>query len=186
MEAKAYLQQKFPHSKMVFIVASDDRNWCQKMFSKEENMIMTKWDSSPGLDLAILSHCNHSIIRFVYLLLCMDSIYAYLFLLLLCCLSYQTSIHVLFSKCFQFYFSSGTFSFWSAYLKPKMGEVVVADGYSLQISKIAYLSFIKSALPEWKIISDPCFSKPNNSQVHSAVPELTPECLGKEKEYGIN
>ena len=67
-----------------------------------------------------------------------------------------------------------------------MGEVVVADGYSLQISKIAYLSFIKSALPEWKIISDPCFSKPNNSQVHSAVPELTPECLGKEKEYGIN
>ena len=65
MEAKAYLQQKFPHSKMVFIVASDDRKWCQKMFAKEENMIMTKWDRSPGLDLAILSQCNHSIIRFV-------------------------------------------------------------------------------------------------------------------------
>ena len=64
MEAKAYLQQKFPHSKMVFIVASDDRKWCQKMFAKEENMIMTKWDISPGLDLAILSQCNHSIIRF--------------------------------------------------------------------------------------------------------------------------
>ena len=65
MEAKAYLQQKFPHSKMVFIVASDDPKWCQKMFAKEENMIMTNSANSPGLDLAILSQCNHSIIRFV-------------------------------------------------------------------------------------------------------------------------
>ena len=67
-----------------------------------------------------------------------------------------------------------------------MGEVVVADGYSLQINRIAYLSFIKSALPEWKIISDPCFSKPNNSSQIQSFPELTPECLDKEIEYGIN
>ena len=35
MEAKAYLQRKFLHSKLVFIVASDDRKWCQEMFAKE-------------------------------------------------------------------------------------------------------------------------------------------------------
>ena len=69
MEAKAYLQQKFPHSKMVFIVASDDPKWCQKMFAKEENMIMTNSGNSNGLDLAILTQCNHSIIRFVYCVL---------------------------------------------------------------------------------------------------------------------
>ena len=66
MEAKAYFLKKFPHSKMVFIVASDDPKWCQKMFATEENMIMTNSANSPGLDLAILSQCNHSIIRFVY------------------------------------------------------------------------------------------------------------------------
>ena len=66
MEAKAYFLKKFPHSKMVLIVASDDQKWCQKMFAAEENMIMTNSTNSPGLDLAILSQYNHSIIRFVY------------------------------------------------------------------------------------------------------------------------
>ena len=40
---------------MVFIVASDDPIWRQKMFATEENMIMTNSANSPGLDLAILS-----------------------------------------------------------------------------------------------------------------------------------
>ena len=64
MEAKLYLEEKFPHSKMVFIVASDDHKWCQEMFSDEGNMVMTNPANSAGLDLAILSRCNHSIIRY--------------------------------------------------------------------------------------------------------------------------
>ena len=66
MEAKLYLEEKFPHSKMIFIVASDDPKWCQKMFADEDNMVMTDPSNSAGLDLAILSHCNHSIIRYDY------------------------------------------------------------------------------------------------------------------------
>ena len=54
MEAKAYLQRKFLHSKLVFIVASDDRKWCQEMFAKEEDMMMTHLANRAGLDLAIL------------------------------------------------------------------------------------------------------------------------------------
>ena len=73
MEAKAYFLEKIPHSKkMVFIVASDDPKWCQNMFGTEEDMIMTNSTNSPGLDFAILSQCNHSIIRFVCLLLSID------------------------------------------------------------------------------------------------------------------
>ena len=66
MKAKSLLKQKYLHSKMVFIVASDDHKWCQKMFADEENMVMTNPTNSPGLDLAILSRCNHSIIRYDY------------------------------------------------------------------------------------------------------------------------
>ena len=69
MEAKAYLQRKFLHSKLVFIVASDDRKWCQEMFAKEEDMMMTHLANRAGLDLAILSQCNHSIIRLVFILI---------------------------------------------------------------------------------------------------------------------
>ena len=70
MEAKAYLQRKFLHSnsnsKLVFIVASDDRKWCQEMFAKEDDVVMTQKHhlaNRAELDLAILSQCNHSIIR---------------------------------------------------------------------------------------------------------------------------
>ena len=86
-----------------------------------------------------------------------------------------------------------------------MGEVVVADGYSSIPYRI--LSKIKSGLPDWKIISDPCFSKPSfdsSSLIESIIgkdvvdrlanlkfqsvpePQVTPECLGKEIEYGIH
>ena len=53
-------------------------------------------------------------------------------------------------------FSIGTFSFWSAYLKPEMGEVVVADGYSSITPRL--LGKIKLGLSEWKIIKDPCLN----------------------------
>ena len=71
----------------------------------------------------------------------------------------------------QLYCSLGTFGFWSAYLKPKWGEVVVSSSYY----------GLANIFPEWKIILDPCFSK----QSLNSVQELTPECIGKEIEYGI-
>ena len=82
-----------------------------------------------------------------------------------------------------FFFSFGTFSFWSAFLKNNKagGEVIVADGFALKSYRI--LPQIKSILPEWKIIADPCFS--NSSSLHTSIPRLTPECRDKKIEYGI-
>ena len=77
----------------------------------------------------------------------------------------------------------GTFGFWTAYLRPKPGEVIVADGYASKYHPI--IDHIKSTLPEWKILADPCFS--NLSRLHNnSIPELTPECHGKTIEYGID
>ena len=67
MKAKFYLEEKFPHSKMVFIVASDDHKWCHEMFANQNDVKMTNCDNSAELDLAILSQCDHSIIRLVFL-----------------------------------------------------------------------------------------------------------------------
>ena len=71
----------------------------------------------------------------------------------------------------QLYCSFGTFGFWSAYLKPKWGEVVISSSYY----------GLGNMFPDWKIISDPCLTELNLNSVQ----ELTPDCLGKEIEYGI-
>ena len=75
--------------------------------------------------------------------------------------------------------SFGTFSFWSAFLKPE-GEVVVADGYASQ--ETILLTYIKQYLPKWTLISDPCFT---NSSSLDTVPRLTKLCHDKKDEYGI-
>ena len=74
---------------MIFVVASNDRNWCRKMFGGLPDVIFTfekrgkevvnykSVSQSAIYDLSILSHCNHSIITY------------------------------------------GTYSFWSSYLKPQ-------------------------------------------------------------------
>ena len=67
MEAKSFLQQKMLNSKLVFIVASDDHKWCHEMFASQDDVKMTNCDNSAELDLAILSQCDHSIIRLVVL-----------------------------------------------------------------------------------------------------------------------
>ena len=75
--------------------------------------------------------------------------------------------------------SFGTFSFWSAFLKPE-GEVVVADGYASQ--ETILLTYIKQYLPKWTLISDPCFT---NTSSLDTVPRLTKLCHDKKDEYGI-
>jgi len=56
-------------SAVLFVMASDDDKWCKDMFANETDIVFTSSFSSPFLekqptfDLAILSQCNHSIIR---------------------------------------------------------------------------------------------------------------------------
>ena len=46
---------------MTFIVASDDKIWCQKFLAKDD-VIVTSIENSAELDFAVLKNCNHSII----------------------------------------------------------------------------------------------------------------------------
>jgi len=55
---------------VVFVMASDDDKWCQKMFSNFSDVFFTSSSTTnlskqqPTFDLAVLSSCNHSIIRY--------------------------------------------------------------------------------------------------------------------------
>ena len=78
----------------------------------------------------------------------------------------------------------GTFGFWTAYLRPKPGKVIMADGYAPEYHILT--NHIKSTLPEWTLLADPCFSKLSSLHNSSSIPELTPECIDKKIEYGID
>ena len=54
-----YFREKY--SNVTFIVASDDKMWCQKYLAKND-VIVTSIENSAELDFAILKNCNHSII----------------------------------------------------------------------------------------------------------------------------
>jgi len=57
------------NSTVVFIIASDEVQWCRKMFGNMSDVVLTSSATTPlskqqpTFDLAALSHCNHSIIR---------------------------------------------------------------------------------------------------------------------------
>merc|ERR1712038_1953193 len=88
------------------------------------------------------------------------------------------------SQCDHSIISFGTFGFWTAYLRTKPGKVIVADGYAPEYHILT--NHIKSTLPEWTTLDDPCFSKLSNLHNSSSIPELTPECIDKKIEYGID
>lgn len=73
--------------------------------------------------------------------------------------------------------SFGTFSFWSAYLRPT-GDVVVADGY-YQI-RTSLLEYINTTLP-WKLLRDPCYH-----YSEAGVPLLTEQCKLRKEAYGVS
>jgi hypothetical protein len=56
-------------SAVLFVMASDDDKWCKDMFANETDVVFTSSltspfsEKQPTFDLAILSQCNHSIIR---------------------------------------------------------------------------------------------------------------------------
>ncbi len=44
----------------IFVVASDDRQWCEKAFDKHDDVVITNKNSAL-FDFALLASCNHSI-----------------------------------------------------------------------------------------------------------------------------
>ena len=63
----------------------------------------------------------------------------------------------------------------------------MADGYAPEYHILT--NHIKSTLPEWTTLADPCFSKLSNlsnSSSSSGIPELTPDCNDNKIEYGIS
>lgn len=54
---------KKKYKKCVFLVVSDDMKWCRTNFGQESEAVMVG-GSSPELDLAILSACNHSLVDY--------------------------------------------------------------------------------------------------------------------------
>ena len=47
---------------LVFVVASDDLEWCRNTFKNMTDVYYVDKDNSGFLDMAIMSKCNHSII----------------------------------------------------------------------------------------------------------------------------
>jgi len=72
LEAMNIYRKKYVTSStaVLFVIASDDMAWCKKMFLNENDVVLTSSSSSkfskrqPTFDLAILSQCNHSILRY--------------------------------------------------------------------------------------------------------------------------
>lgn len=60
--AMEYFQKKFSY-KLLFILATDDPEWCAKNFPSSPGSAVVRTPSGPDvLDLVILSNCNHMII----------------------------------------------------------------------------------------------------------------------------
>jgi galactoside 2-L-fucosyltransferase 1/2 len=60
LKAMKYFSQKYQNT--VFIMASDDKQYCEQKFGKKKNVIVTPTYFSPSEDLTILSLCQHSIV----------------------------------------------------------------------------------------------------------------------------
>ena len=57
-------------SEVLFVMASDDIGWCHEMFANNTDVVFASTAAEklsvqqPTFDLAVLSMCNHSILRF--------------------------------------------------------------------------------------------------------------------------
>ena len=57
--AMHYFRHKFKN--VIFIVASDDLPWCRQNIKLERNIVLFSPFSHPGLDMCLLTQCNHTI-----------------------------------------------------------------------------------------------------------------------------
>ncbi|CAL1534426.1 unnamed protein product [Lymnaea stagnalis] len=60
VKAFATLRELLPNGSLVFVVASDDLGWCESNLNASDVVILSQ--GSPGLHLAILAGCDHSVI----------------------------------------------------------------------------------------------------------------------------
>ena len=60
LDAITYFKQKYENA--VFVIASDDKDYCLKHFSNLSGVILTPKYFSPTQDLAALASCQHSIV----------------------------------------------------------------------------------------------------------------------------
>ena len=57
-------------TEVLFVMASDDSNWCKNKFSNQSDVVFTSTfvckssKKQPTFDLAVLAQCNHTIIRY--------------------------------------------------------------------------------------------------------------------------
>ncbi len=98
---------------MLFLVLSDDIEWCHRNLADQDVYFSRSLSSTNSAtveqDMALAGHCNHSIISF------------------------------------------GTFSFWTAYLKPK-GITIHPEGFW----DLKLLPGIEADGITWKSLPDPC------------------------------
>lgn len=62
-EAVRYFRDKYGE-KVIFVAISDDRLWCIKHLSSQFGMYVPADAPSPAHDLALLAHCNHSVLSY--------------------------------------------------------------------------------------------------------------------------
>lgn len=60
--AMDHFRSKFAH--VAFVVVSDEASWCLENLSADDVLVVRSRITSPGLDLALMASCNHSIIDY--------------------------------------------------------------------------------------------------------------------------
>ncbi|GFU12417.1 galactoside alpha-(1,2)-fucosyltransferase 1, partial [Nephila pilipes] len=61
-KATEYFRNKYQN--VIFLVVSDDRRWCIENLSGRLGVHVTQEASSPIHDLAVLAHCNHTVMTY--------------------------------------------------------------------------------------------------------------------------
>jgi galactoside 2-L-fucosyltransferase 1/2 len=61
--AMDYFKREYPTDRLMFVLATDDLEWCSKHFPYPKDVPLVRTGRGPDvLDLAILSYCNHTIL----------------------------------------------------------------------------------------------------------------------------
>ncbi|KAF4529469.1 hypothetical protein B566_EDAN015581 [Ephemera danica] len=60
--AMDYFREKYKH--VAFVIVSDESAWCIEHLSANDVTVIRSRTTSPGLDLALMANCNHSIIDY--------------------------------------------------------------------------------------------------------------------------
>ena len=137
---------------MIFIIASDDEKWCKAMFGSYPDVVLSTLQKSQHSQR--YTQISKSGIRELAIL----------------------------SQCNHSIITYGTYSFWTAYLKPARPAyhsiTVMPTGYSAQPHPIMLALKLSKF---WKGMDDSCFMKHENGKII-----LSDVCIENAKKYGID